>query len=151
MKKNAKGSLKFAKMAKSAKVGEVASAEEIAKLTTKYAPKIVNIARTTSGQGKLTEDSTHGDRWTPEEEEYLKYACEQGKGYNLVAGMLKRDSTVGPWAHAKSMGLKMSKTRTALTTEEEKVAQAFVAQLVAKKVVALKAGKVHPNHWSNGK
>ena len=149
--KTGKGALKFSKMAKSVKVGKVIPADVTEKLAAKYAGKITNIARQTSGQGKLSEDSTHGDRWSPEEEEYLKYVCTNGKGYVLAAAMLKRDSTVGPWAHAKSMGMKMSKSKSELTPEEKKLCDAWRGNNVARKVNALKAGKVHPNIWTNGR
>lgn len=117
----------------------------------KYEKKIPNLARETSGQGKLSADSRHGDRYTPEEEKYLEYVCKNGKGYKLFAAKFNRDSTVGPWAHAANRGLKMSKSRVALTPAEEKLVADFDAKLIARKIKALQAGKVHPNHWTNGK
>lgn len=119
-------------------------------LITKYAAKIPNIARTTSGQGKLSADSTHGDNYTPDEIEYLKYVCKNGKGYKLHAAKFHRDSTVGPWAKAAHIGLKMSKVKKALTPSEAKLVADFDAKLIARKVKALRDGKTHPNLWNNG-
>lgn len=150
MAKKSKTSLAFTKLAKGVKIAKV-NAADVEKLVAKYQPKITNISRQTSGQGKLSDDSTHGDRWTPDQEEYLRYVCESGKGYVLAAAVLKRDSTVGPWAHAKAMGLKMSKSKGELTEDEKRVIDAWKQALPALKIKAFKAGKTHPNIWTNGR